>query len=109
MPIKRESDRSSVVARFRFDQQRVRMAHLGDPVLNDRGKVIGVVTSCAIDSEEFLTGQAFIDNRFALEGTEIYIYQGAHDVDDLKINQLSLGDRATLPSKAKIVSRFAKL
>lgn len=107
--IKRESDRASVIARFRFDQQRVRMAHLGDPVLNDRGKVIGVVTSCAIDTEEFLTGQAFIDNRFALEGTEISIYQGAHDLDDLKINHLSPGDRAILPGKARIVSRFAKL
>ena len=107
--IKRESERGSVVSRFRFEQQRVRLAHLGDPVLNDRGKVIGVVTSCAIDTEEFLTGQAYIDNRFASEGTEIYIFQGAHDVDDVKVSQLSPGDRAVLPGKAKIVSRFAKL
>jgi glycine hydroxymethyltransferase len=107
--IQRELARKSVVARFRFDQQRVRLAHLGDPVLNDRGKVVGLVTSCAIDSEEFLTGQAFIDDRLAEEGTEIYIYQGARDVDDLKISHLSPGDRAFLPGKATIISRFAKL
>lgn len=107
--IERESKRQSVVARFKFDQQRVRMAHLGDPVLNDRGKVIGVVTSCAIDSEEYLTGQAFIDNQFAVEGTEIFIYQGAHDIKDQNISQLTPGNRAVLPAKAKIVTRFAKL
>ena len=67
--IEREKGRDSVVIRFRFEQQRVRMAHHGDPVLNDKGKVIGVVTSCAVDSNEFLTGQAFIDKQFTVEGT----------------------------------------
>lgn len=107
--MKRELDRKNVVARFRFDQQRVRMAHLGDPVINDRGKVIGVVTSCAIDSDEYLTGQAYIDNQFAVEGTEIYVYQGVQDIKDQKLSQLTPGDRAVLPAKATIVARFAKL
>ncbi|MBM3136977.1 MAG: glycine cleavage system aminomethyltransferase GcvT, partial [Chloroflexi bacterium] len=107
--MKKESERKSVVARFRFDQQRVRMAHLGDPVINDRGKVIGVVTSCAIDSDEHLSGQAYIDAQFAVEGTEIFIYQGVQDIKDQIISQLKTGDRAVLPTKAKIVTRFAKL
>jgi glycine hydroxymethyltransferase len=107
--MKREQDRKNVVARFRFDQQRVRMAHLGDPVVNDRGKVIGVVTSCAIDSDEYLTGQAYIDNQFAVEGTEIFIFQGVQELRDQKLSQLKPGDRAVLPAKAKIVARFAKL
>ncbi len=42
----------SVVVRFRFDDQRVRMAHNSDPVTNADGKTIGYVTSCAIDSED---------------------------------------------------------
>jgi glycine hydroxymethyltransferase len=107
--MKRELHRKSVVARFRFDQQRVRMAHLGDPVINDRGKVIGVVTSCAIDSDEYLTGQAYIDYQFAVEGTEIFIYQGVQDIKDQNLSQLTPGDRAVLPAKAKIIARFAKL
>jgi len=107
--IKREQQRKRVVARFRFEQQRVRMAHLGDPVINDRGKVIGIVTSCAIDSEEYLTGQAYIEEQFAIEGTDIFIYQGVHELKDQKLNQLTIGDRAILPTKAKIVARFAKL
>jgi len=107
--MKREQDRKSVVARFRFEQQRVRMAHLGDPVVNDRGKVIGVVTSCAIDSDEYLTGQAYIENQFAVEGTEIFIFQGAQELKDQNLSQLKPGDRAVLPTRAKVVTRFAKL
>jgi glycine hydroxymethyltransferase len=107
--MQREKERKSVVARFRFDQQRVRMAHLGDPVINDRGKVIGVVTSCAIDTEEYLTGQAYIDEQYAVEGTEIFVYQGVQDLKDQRLSQLTTGDRAVLPTKAKIIARFAKL
>ncbi len=47
--IENESSRKSEVVRFRFAEKRVRMAHHGDAVLNDKGKVIGFVTSCAID------------------------------------------------------------
>jgi glycine hydroxymethyltransferase len=107
--MQREKERKSIVARFRFDQQRVRMAHLGDPVINDRGKVIGVVTSCAIDTEEYLTGQAYIDEQYAVEGTEIFVYQGVQDLKDQRLSQLTTGDRAVLPTKAKIIARFAKL
>ena len=57
----------------------VRMAHHGDPVLDQKGKVIGKVTSCAIDQEGFLTGQAIIDNKYVTEGSVLYIYQSAPD------------------------------
>ena len=107
--IERESNRKSVVVRFRFEQQRVRMAHSGDPVLNDKGKVIGVVTSCAIDSEEFLTGQAYIDKQFAAEGTSLFIYQNSSEIDEIGIAKLTAGNRIPLPSKAIVINRFAHL
>ena len=90
----RERLRRSVVVRFRFDDQRVRMAHNSDPVVNKDGKTIGYVTSCAIDSERFLTGQAFIELPYSAEGTPILIYQGG------------VMDRPATP--AKVVSRFSK-
>jgi glycine hydroxymethyltransferase len=93
--IAREKERKRLVVRFRFDDQRVRMAHNSDPVVDKDGKTIGYVTSCAIDSERFLTGQAFIDLNHAAEGTPIQIYQGG------------VMDRPATP--AKVVSRFAKL
>ncbi len=93
--VAREKERKGVVIRFRFDEQRTRMAHNGDPVVNANGERIGFVTSCAIDSERFLTGQAFVNLEYAKEGTAIGIHQGG------------VMDRPA--GLAKVVSRFAKL
>jgi glycine hydroxymethyltransferase len=90
-----EQERKGVVVRFRFDEPRVRMAHNGDPVVNAQGERVGWVTSCAVDSERFLTGQAYLTNGYIKEGTPIGIHQGG------------VMDRPATP--AKVVSRFPKL
>jgi glycine hydroxymethyltransferase len=92
--VTREQERKGVVIRFRFDDQRVRMAHNGDPVVNGNGERIGFVTSCAIDGERFLTGQAYLENGYIKEGTPIGIHQGG------------VMDRPA--TAAKVVSRFPK-
>ena len=92
--VAREQERKGVVVRFRFDDQRVRMAHNGDPVVNGSGQRIGWVTSCAVDSERFLTGQAYLENGYIKEGTPIGIHQGG------------VMDRPA--TAAKVVSRFPK-
>jgi glycine cleavage system aminomethyltransferase T len=71
------------------------MAHNGDPVVNSNGERIGWVTSCAVDAERFLTGQAYLDLAYIKEGTQIGIHQGGNT------------DRPATP--AKVVSRFPKL
>jgi glycine hydroxymethyltransferase len=91
----REKGRRGVVVRFRFDDQRVRMAHNGDPVINSAGERIGWVTSCAVDRGRFLTGQAYLENGFAGEGMPVGIHQG--------------GVMERPASPAKVVSRFPKL
>jgi len=93
--VAREKERKGVTIRFRFDEQRVRVAHNGDPVVNANGERIGFVTSCAIDSERFLTGQAFIELAYAKLDTPIGVHQGG------------AVDKPATP--AKVVSRFAKL
>jgi len=93
--VAREKERKGVVIRFRFDEQRVRMAHNGDPVVNADGERIGFVTSCAIDGERFLTGQAFLETAYTALDTPIFIHQGG------------VMDRPA--TAAKVVSRFAKL
>ncbi|MCB0103550.1 MAG: glycine cleavage system aminomethyltransferase GcvT, partial [Anaerolineales bacterium] len=93
--VAREKERKGVVVRFTFDEQRTRMAHNGDPVVNADGKQIGFVTSCAIDSARFITGQAFVDLAYAKQDTVIGIHQG--------------GNMERPAGLAKVVSRFAKL
>jgi len=93
--VAREKERKGAVIRFTFDDQRVRMAHNGDPVDNVNGERIGFVTSCAIDGQRFITGQAYLDKAYAALGTPILIHQGG------------VMDRPA--TSAKVVSRFAKL
>lgn len=107
--IKKESQRNTVVVRFRFPEKGVRMAHNGDPVLDSKGKVIGVVTSCAIDTDGLLTGQASLDLKSAVEGTPIFVYQGSPKQAGKAPAELAAGDRVTLPTPAVVLSRFPKL
>lgn len=105
----REKSRDGVVVRFTFTEMGQRMAHNGDPVLDKKGKVIGWVTSCSLDSAGFLTGQAYINLASAEIGTPIFIYQGAPKAASAAPADLAFGDRVTLPGTAVVVSRFAKL
>lgn len=95
MRILREKERKGVVVRFRFDEQSVRMAHNGDPAVNANDERIGWVTSCAVDADKFLTGQAYLELKYATEGTALGIHQGG------------VMDRPA--TAAKVVSRFPKL
>jgi glycine hydroxymethyltransferase len=107
--IEKEAQRGKVVARFRFTEKAVRMAHNGDPVLDAKGRVIGSVTSCAVDSEGYLTGQAYIEFKAAVDGTPISIFQSASKTSMPAPAELKPGDRFALPTPAVIISRFPKL
>jgi glycine hydroxymethyltransferase len=107
--VTREQARKGVVCRFQFPEKGVRMAHNGDPVLDKRGRVIGWVTSCAADKDGTLTGQAYVDLKYAVEGTQIFVYQSAPQAAGPAPSELKLGDRSLVPTEALVVSRFPKL
>ncbi len=106
----REAQRQQEIVRFRFTEKHVRMAHLGDPVLDKRGKVSGVVTSCAIDSEGYLTGQAVVLRKYTAEGTPLFILQGAERLKKAPKApaEVTLGDSLPLPTAAMVLRRFPK-
>jgi len=106
--ISNEQKRTRKVIRFRFDNQRTRIAHYGDLVFNNRGKHIGYVTSCAIDTDEYLTGQALVDIKFSSKDEAIFIYQNSKSVNPFDINQLADGGKIPLPSEALILTRFPR-
>ncbi|MCJ7707919.1 MAG: glycine cleavage system aminomethyltransferase GcvT, partial [Anaerolineales bacterium] len=106
--VRQEAERKGEVVRFRFDEKGVRMAHGGDPVVDRRGRVIGVVTSCAVDREGYLLGQAYLEMKYTAEGTPIAVFQGASKEAGKAPAALSIGDRATVPTAATVLSRFPK-
>jgi glycine hydroxymethyltransferase len=106
--VRQEAERKGEVVRFRFDEKGVRMAHSGDPVVDRRGRVIGVVTSCAVDRGGYLLGQAYLEMKYTAEGTPIAVFQGASKEAGKAPAALSIGDRATVPTAATVLSRFPK-
>ncbi|MBI3242183.1 MAG: serine hydroxymethyltransferase [Chloroflexi bacterium] len=106
--IAQEKNRKGEVARFRFNAKSGRMAHNGDPVLDDKGRVIGEVTCCSIDTEGYRSGQAYLELRHTSEGTPIYIFQSASDKPEKARKGLKVGEKVTLPEAATVLSRFLK-
>ncbi len=104
--LERDEARQSEVVRFRFNDKGVRMAHLGDPVVDKRGTTIGVVTSCAVDSDGFLTGQAYLDLKCSKVGTPICIFQSAPRVASKAPADLTVGDKVPIPTPATVITRF---
>lgn len=92
-----EEKRTREVVRFRFPPA-VRMAHQGDPITDKDGKSIGEVTSCSLDSEGTLTGQAYVDKKFGKEGSTFFVYQGMHGKEIA----------GATPTEATVLSRFLK-
>ena len=106
---KDEAAQKQILIRFHFSEKVARMAHHGDPVLNIKGKVIGVVTSCAADKDGWITGLALVDQKESVEGTQLLIYQNCEKTSLKEPGVLKTGDKMTLPGAAVIISRYPKL
>jgi len=102
-------ERKMAVVRFRIARKGVRVPNLEDVVVDNHGRVIGQVTSCSMDTEGYLVGQACIDRRRARVGEGINIFPHPTREDwDKPYEALELGDRLVLHSEATIVSRFLR-
>jgi glycine hydroxymethyltransferase len=107
--IEKEAKRTREIIRFRMNRKGVPRPEPGDRVINQRGDYIGVVTSCAIDTEGYLVGMALIDKRYAQEGAQIGIFAGRFRQKEIKpIDKLGPGDSVPLPEWATILPRFMR-
>jgi glycine hydroxymethyltransferase len=104
-----EARREAMVTRFRLDAKGMRPPQQGDPVVDTRGRVIGVVTSCSIDIDGYQLGQAYLKDGYRKPGTPIAIYTGAGRLKVKKpFGELTLGDKAPVPTAATVLTRFPK-
>ncbi|MCY3832044.1 MAG: serine hydroxymethyltransferase [Chloroflexi bacterium] len=106
--IEHEAKRKTQVSRFRLDNRGARPAHYGDPIVNARGRVVGIVTSCNIDSEGFQLGQALMQRDFRKPGTRLSVFAGAGRAKPLDFAELRLGRRVKMPEPLTILSRFPR-
>jgi glycine hydroxymethyltransferase len=103
--IERMQERDSVVTRFRLDNRGVRPPHQGDPLVDAKGRVVGIVTSCSIDSEGYQLGQAYVKQSHAEPGTPLAVFSGSERLKD-NPRQADMGKKYTVPEPVTIVSRF---
>jgi glycine hydroxymethyltransferase len=97
------------LSRFRMNNKGVRVPKLGDPVLDGRGRVIGTVTACALDSEGFLLGMAMIETSFgAKDGVAINVLAIPERVPAPLASLAPLGSRTLVPEAATVLTRFPK-
>ncbi len=105
--IKHAEERKMRVVRFRIEEKGVRVPKLGDMVAESRGRVVGQVTSCATDTQGFLVGQAYIDERHATKGTSLNIFpRPTREAWEKPYEDLQVGDHLVVHSEATVVSRF---
>ena len=105
--IELEAKREASVVRFRVPEKGQPMPQPLDPVVDDRGRVVGRVTSCSVDTEGFLLGQAFVRDAYVKQGTVLDVLVAPRR--EPKPHQaLTIGDRVALPTKIEVISRFPK-
>ena len=106
--IAHEAKRKTQVSRFRLDSRGARPAHYGDPIVNARGRVVGTVTSCNIDSAGYQLGQALMERGFRKPGAQLSVFAGAGRAKPTNFAKLAIGGRATMPQPLTILTRFPR-
>jgi glycine hydroxymethyltransferase len=103
--IKRGIQRDAVVTRFRLDSKGTRPPHQGDPLVDNKGRVVGIVTSCSIDSEGYQLGQAQIKSDFADADTPLAVFSGS---DRMRANPdgAAMGKKFNMPDPVTVLTRF---
>ena len=90
-----------------MNEKAVRRPELGDPIVDRRGKVVGTVTSCAIDSDGYLSGLAYVMQSNAEVGAQLALYQTGGGTRKLKTPEsFKLGSKLPVPDLFTIQSRF---
>ncbi|MFQ3534489.1 MAG: glycine cleavage system aminomethyltransferase GcvT [Aggregatilineales bacterium] len=102
--LERERKRDATIVRFRMQHKGVRPPQSGAAVLDRRGNVIGVVTSCSIDSEGYQCGQAYVKEAFSAPETPLLILNVGKEA--VLPASVALGDRLPVPDAATVLTRF---
>lgn len=104
--IRHEMERDAEVVRFRLENKRARPPHQGDPLVDQKGRVVGIVTSCNIDSDGYQLGQAYVKNEYTAKDTVLGVFSGSGRLKPNGFDDVSLGTKLNVPEPAVILSRF---
>jgi len=102
-----EAARRGRLVRFHVDDAHTPVPGLGDVIVSRKGRVVGTVTSCSMDSEGGLVGLGYVEEGNHERGTRLGVYRlaGKHWGHG-SLTSLQVGDRLELPLDITIVERF---
>lgn len=103
-----ETERDAEIVRFRLDSKGARPPHQGDPLVDNKGRVVGIVTSCSIDSDGYQLGQAYVKFDYTTEGTKLGVYTGVERFKAPQADKIKLGSRFSVPEPVTVLSRFPR-
>lgn len=102
-----EAQRGARMVRFQLNEERAPLLAQGDVIVNRKGRVVGKVTSCSIDSNGRLVGLGYAQDPSHERGTVLGVYRAGKDSWETQpLAALSFGDRVMLPEDITVLPRF---
>jgi glycine hydroxymethyltransferase len=102
-----ERARHSRLVRFRVEDERAPMPGPEDVIVNRKGRVVGAVTSCSIDSDGRLTGLGYVQEPNHERDTQLSVFRlGDRNWETHQLDELKPGDRLQLPLDITVIARF---
>jgi glycine hydroxymethyltransferase len=102
-----ERERNSRLVRFRVDDERAPLPGLGDLMVNRKGRVVGAVTSCSIDTDGRLTGLGYVQEPNHERDTRLGVFRlGDRHWESHPLEELKPGDRLQFPLDITVIARF---
>jgi len=74
--------------------------------VDSKGRVVGIVTSCSIDSDGYQLGQAYVKYDYTKKGTELQVFSGSGRAKPITLSDAKLGQKLTVPDDVTVLSRF---
>jgi glycine hydroxymethyltransferase len=105
--VQHERERQARLVRFRFVEEHAPVPRQGDVIVSRKGRVVGVVTSCSLDSEGWLTGLGYVRKPQTKLGTRLGVFQvESRSWSSKPLTTLEAGDRVQLHDVIVVIKRF---
>jgi glycine hydroxymethyltransferase len=102
-----ERERQARLVRFRFVEEHAPVPRQGDVIVSRKGRVVGAVTSCSLDSEGWLTGLGYVRKPQTKVGTRLGVFQvESRSWSSKPLTSLEAGDRVQLHDVIVVIKRF---
>jgi glycine hydroxymethyltransferase len=105
--IAHEAARNARMVRFEVDEEHSPLLSQGDVIVNRKGRVVGWVTSCSLNSAGRLVGLGYVQEPYHERDTRLGVYRAGNKAWETEpLDKLTFGDRIQLPDDITVVARF---